>query len=170
MAKDPRELFIAWLKDAYAMEKSVEEVLESHAKDAKEYPQLQAKIEEHLEITKTQGEKVKSIIEDMGESVSKIKAFSSGLMGKMQGAASKFAEDKIIKNTLAEIATEAYEIATYRTLIMAAEQLGESSAVDPLKEILSEEEKMSSWAQENLPMLIEEFFVDKAIDELEENL
>jgi ferritin-like metal-binding protein YciE len=64
-----KELMISWLKDACAMEKKLEETLEAYAKGAEDYPELQEKLEEHIDVTKNQQERLKARIEALGESV-----------------------------------------------------------------------------------------------------
>ncbi len=162
---DKKDLFIAWLKDAYAMEKSIEATLREHAKDAKDYPMVQEKISQHADTTRDQGEKLKELIENMDESIPRIKAVSGEIMGKIQSYAKKFKEDKVIKNTLMDIATEAFEISTYKSLILTAERLGDDHAKEVLESILAEEEEMSGWAEENLPMLMEEFFMQETYND-----
>ena len=153
-----KNLLIAWLKDAYAMEKSIIQTLTAHSKEAEEYPEIQDKINEHIEATESQSERIKNRLEAMGENVSGIKAFTMEIMGKAKGYAEKFSEDKIIKNTLAEIATESYEISAYQTILLTAEKLGDEETVEMAEEILQEEKEMENWAKDNLPVLIGLFF------------
>jgi hypothetical protein len=47
-----RHLLIAWLNDAHGMENALVQVLEHQVKDAKDYPQIQARIQQHLEQTR----------------------------------------------------------------------------------------------------------------------
>jgi ferritin-like metal-binding protein YciE len=46
-----KDLLIAWLNDAQEMENALIQILEHQIKDVKDYPQVQAKLEQHLEQT-----------------------------------------------------------------------------------------------------------------------
>ncbi len=159
--KKQEELLIAWLKDAYIMERSLIKTMEVSAKEAKEYPDVQEKIQEHIEITESQAERLKTRLEELGEKVSGLKTASGELMGKVQAYGTKFAEDKIIKNSLIQAAGEAFEIACYSAIMQAAENLGDMKTARLAEEIKEEEEEMQEWLKANLPALIDLFFEKK---------
>src|SRR5947209_6302729 len=46
-----KELLIHWLNDAYGMENALVQILEHQTKDAKDYPQVQMKLQQHLDQT-----------------------------------------------------------------------------------------------------------------------
>ncbi|MFD6951507.1 hypothetical protein A6A08_12190 [Nocardiopsis sp. TSRI0078] len=148
---DAREQFISWLNDAYAMEKSLEETLERHAKDAEGEPEVHARITRHIDETRSQAETVKGCIESLGGSVSKVKSALSGMMGAAQGMANKPAGDTMVKNALADYAAEHFEIASYRALIESAHALGEEQIALKLTSILHQEEDMARFLEEKLP-------------------
>lgn len=151
-----KDVFLGWLNDAYAMERDIEEVLKSHADDAKDYPQIQTKIQQHLEVTRSQAERVKRIIEKQGGDISSIKTGMARVMGMMKGASSEMAQDKLIKNALAEYATEHFEIASYKSLAAAAQILGDQQAVETFQQIIREEEEMARWLEQQLPTVTRE--------------
>src|SRR5688572_11097187 len=123
--EDLNNLYIAWLKDAYAMERALEETLRIHASQAEDYPMVEEKIAEHLEITQRQIDRLKNCLEEKGEDTSVIKNISGEIMGRIQGHSGEFSKDKIIKNALMDSAAEAFEIACYNALILTAEKLGD---------------------------------------------
>lgn len=151
-----RDTFLSWLNDAYAMERDIEKVLESHADDAKDYPNIQSKIRQHLEVTRSQAERVKGVIERLGGDVSTIKTGMSKLMGMIKGASTELAKDQLIKNALAEYATEYFEIASYKSLVAAARRLGDQQAVETFEQIIKEEEEMALWLDQQLPTVTQE--------------
>ncbi len=165
-----REILLSWLQDAYNMEKSIVEVLKSHKEDAKELPEIQSKIEDHLNLTINQAERVKNCITQLGGNVSNIKAEVSKFMGTMTALPTKFSEDKLIKNTIAEYATENFEIALYSALATAARELDENSVVDICEEIIDEEQEMADWLDENLSTLVEMLLSDEEDMEVVEAL
>ncbi|HEX5166993.1 MAG TPA: DUF892 family protein [Thermomicrobiales bacterium] len=88
-------LVIAWLNDAYSMEQSITQVLENHAKDAKDVPDAQARIEQHLEATRRHAELVKGLLDEFGETPSTTRSAMSTVMGKVQGMSTGLAKDEL---------------------------------------------------------------------------
>ncbi|CAL9470307.1 Protein YciE [Nocardiopsis dassonvillei] len=149
-----RELLIDWLNDAYAMERSLEDTLERHLKDATGEPEVHARIQRHIEETRSQAETVKACVESLGGKVSKTKTIFAEMMGAVQGMANKPAGDTLVKNSLADYATEHFEIACYKALIVAARELGEEAIAGRLATILHQEEDMARFLEMKLPHAI----------------
>lgn len=147
-----RQQLIAWLNDAHAMELSLAKVLENHAKDADRLPDIRARDEEHLEETREHARKIEQCLEHLGaEKPSAVKNAIGTVMGKMQGAMSGPFGDEIMKNALSDYAAEHMEIACYRSLIIAAEEIGEVHVARICNEILADEESMAQWLEQKLP-------------------
>jgi ferritin-like metal-binding protein YciE len=152
-----QETLIAWLNDAYAMESNLIQTLENHASDAEGHPQMQAKIEEHLQATRLHAEMVKGCVERLGSSTSAIKTGLSNLMAAVQGLGTSAASDELVKNVLADYAAEHFEIACYTSLISAAQQLGELDIATICQQILRDEQDMANWLQQQIPVATQEF-------------
>lgn len=75
----------ALLKDAYAMEEVLIPNLENHAKDAAEYPQVQNRIQRHLEKARQHAQLVRSCIERLGEKPSATRVTLGKIMGSVGG-------------------------------------------------------------------------------------
>lgn len=147
-----RQQLIAWLTDAHAMELSLAKVLENHAKDADRLPDIRARDEDHLAETREHARKIEQCLEHLGaEKPSSVKNAIGTVMGKMQGAMSGPFGDEIMKNALSDYAAEHMEIACYRSLIIAAEEIGEVQVARLCNEILAEEESMAQWLEQKLP-------------------
>ncbi|HSH82089.1 MAG TPA: DUF892 family protein, partial [Herpetosiphonaceae bacterium] len=119
------ELYLAWLNDAYGLEQSLVQTLERHVKDAKDHPQIEARLQQHLEETRRHADLVESCIVRLGSSTSSIKSGMSTIMGVVQGISTGPAKDELIKNALADYSAEHFEIASYTSLISAAQSLGD---------------------------------------------
>jgi ferritin-like metal-binding protein YciE len=145
------ELVIAWLNDAHAMELGIAQVLERHAEEAKDHPQMQAGLQRHLEQTRRHAELVKSCVERMGGETSGIKSGMASVMGAVQGMTTKLAKDELIKNTLHDYGTEHFEIACYTSLIAAAENLGDQETVRVCQEILRDDQAMADFLFQQIP-------------------
>lgn len=150
------DLLISWLNDAYAMEESLQETLQRHADDASEHPDVQARIMQHLTETKDQARIVQECIESLGGSTSKAKSMLSSMMGKVQGALNRPAEDTMVKNALADYAAEHFEIASYQALIQAATELGHADIAGRLQPILMQEQAMAEYLEQTLPTAVSE--------------
>ena len=67
-----KELVIAWLNDAHAMELGIAQVLEQHIAEAENHPAMQAGLQWHLEQTRRHAELVKGCVERMAGETSGI--------------------------------------------------------------------------------------------------
>lgn len=151
-----RQLLIAWLNDAYAMENALVPILENHAKDAKQYPAIEARDREHAQQTRLQAERIRECLERLGEKPSATKSALGSLFGYLQAPATGMFGDELVKNFLMDYATENFEIACYEALIVASEQLGENEIAAVCRENLKEEQEMAEWIRDFLPSIVSE--------------
>jgi ferritin-like metal-binding protein YciE len=154
MAKSGNELLITWLNDAYAMETTLVKVLEHRAKAAKDFPEVQAMDEQHLEETKQHAEMVKGCIERLGGSPSSVKSALGKMLALADVPMSAMAEDELVKNCLKDYAAEHFEVASYRALIEAASLLGDQETVRVCEQILQEDQAMADRIMASLPMVV----------------
>ena len=152
-----RETLREWLKDAHAMEHQAIEILEKQAQRTERYPDLQQRIERHLEESRQQAKDIKACIEKMNGDPSSIKKSVAKFMGDAATLANATAEDEVIKNSLADYAFEHFEIASYKALVAAADELGEDEIKRTCQKILRQEEDMADWLDEHLPKLTQEY-------------
>jgi ferritin-like metal-binding protein YciE len=152
-----KERLLQWLRDAHAMEEQAEQMLSSQAKRLENYPQLRERIEHHLQETRRQAERVRGCIERHGSSQSAIKDMTGKVVAVGQGLSGLFVGDEVVKGSLADYTFEHMEIASYKILIGAADEAGDSETKRVCQEILREEEAMASWLDQNLPALTKEY-------------
>jgi ferritin-like metal-binding protein YciE len=145
MPNPEHDTFITWLKDAYAFERKLVPELKAHAGQAAEHPEIQSRIQQHLGETEQHAEAVRRIIEQLGGEVSSIKTMLGQAAGTAMGMSTSLADDNIVKNALAEFTMEHTEIASYVSLIAAAEHLHLPNIIPPLRQILQQEERMAEW-------------------------
>lgn len=145
---------ITWLSDAHAMEKSIAQSLKAHSADAKQHPEIRERLRQHLEETRHHADLVKGCIENLGGSASRLKSGMSSMMGAVQGAATMPAKDSLVKDMLADSAAEQLEIASYRGIITAAEEIGDTDTARVCRRILRDEEQMLEWFEEQLPSMV----------------
>ncbi|MDP9354413.1 MAG: ferritin-like domain-containing protein [Chloroflexota bacterium] len=153
---NPKDLVIAWLNDAHAMENALVQVLEHRVNDAKDYPAVQAMDQQHLEETRRHAEQVKGCIERLGGNVSSVKSVIGTLFGTVQAPMTGLARDEIVKNALVDYAAENFEVASYRALIAAATEVGDLETAAVCEQIMREDQAMAERIQQSLPGIVNE--------------
>lgn len=149
-----KDIYIAWLNDAHAMELGLIVALEKQVAEEGE-PSMRKRIEEHLEETRKHADLIKECIERNEGSTSKGKNAMSQMGAMMDGLGMSMAKDTMVKNVLASYAAEHLEISSYTALKTAAESLGDKETAKVCETILEDEEKMAEWLMKQLPAVIE---------------
>jgi ferritin-like metal-binding protein YciE len=152
-----RDELISWLNDAYSMELTNLKILEGHIDDMDEFPEIRAKLQQHLGETRLHAERLKQCIHEIGAKVSMSKAGFGKILGMIQGRSSSMFNDEVVKDVLSESATEHFEVASYKSLIAAAEKLGESRIVEACRQNLQEDMAMADWVDGQVPALTRRF-------------
>lgn len=146
-----------WLRDAHAMEEQAEKMLSATAGRLEHYPELKARIEQHLEETKHQAAQVRGCIERRGGDTSATKDAMGKMMAMAQGMSGMFVSDEVVKASLASYAFEHMEIASYKVLIAAAEVAGDVETKRVCQQILVQEEAMAEWLAAHLHGTVVQF-------------
>jgi len=157
MPNPEHEAFLIWLRDAYAFEQKLVPELKAHAGQAADFPDVQRQIQQHIAETERHAEIVRGIIEELGGDISTIKTMVGQAAGTMMGMSTALADDTWVKNALAEFTMEHTEIASYVSLIAAAEHLHLPTAVEQLRGILRDEERMADWIRNQIPRITIQF-------------
>jgi ferritin-like metal-binding protein YciE len=150
-----REVLIAWLNNAYAMEKSMAKTLRAHAEDAAKIPDYQQDLLDHVDETEEQAERVKEAIESLGGDVSRLKQMGGEMMGLVEGVMAEGHKDKIIKNAIAEHAAEHFEMATYMAIAEAARICGEDEVEKMAMSTMKEETQTGEKLEKTLKKLVD---------------
>lgn len=148
-----QELFVTWLNDAHAMENVVATALKDQVALAEGHPDVQGAIERHLEATHRHMEILEGCLEELGESSSGMKDTMAKMGGKMQSMMQAGSGDTLIKAALNDYSAEHMEIASYESLIVAANDLGHTGIASKLQGILEDEKQMARWLEEQIPKL-----------------
>lgn len=149
-AEIAESLFIAGLKDAHAMERQSQEMLEQMLARIEHYPKVREQVALHLDETLLQKERLEQILEMTGSDRSMFKDMAMTAMGVMSAMASAMAEDEILKNSLTSYAHENFEIASYEALITLGQEAGYAEALPLLGKSLTEERAMAMWLADHL--------------------
>lgn len=148
---EQNQQIITWLKDAHALEQSLENILQAQIREARDMPEMQQRLEQHLEETRRHRERVTAALAVFGETPSKLKTATAGFMGMMEGMSTAIFRDMLIKNIIADYAMEHFEIACYRALRVAANEAGFTEIATMCEDILKEETAMAEWLEEQIP-------------------
>ena len=163
-----RDLYVEQLRDLYDGENQIIKALPKMI-ESTESEELSSALEEHLEVTRQQAQRLEQIFQGLGENSKGEKC--KGMEGIIKEGSEVMKEDmpETVKDA-AIIASaqrvEHYEIAGYGTVRTYAELLGEEEAVDLLQQTLDEEKE----ADEKLSDLAEEINVEAEEGDEEEDL
>jgi ferritin-like metal-binding protein YciE len=153
MADNQKDTLLTWLKDAYAMEQGIAEILERQIGQMDVMPEAQNRIRQHLELTKSQATRVKECVERLGDNVSHVKSGVANLLGAIQGMSTAAANDKEVKNAMGNYAIEHFEIASYMILAAAARQLDYPEIANVCETLIQEERDMARWLEQQIPII-----------------
>jgi ferritin-like metal-binding protein YciE len=138
-----RTLLEEELKDIYSAEKQLLKALPKMAKKATS-PELKGALQEHLEVTKRQVERLEDVFESLGKSAkAKTCKAMQGLVEEATEIMEEDAEDAVMDAGIIAAAqkVEHYEIASYGTVRTWARLVGANEAAELLQETLDEEEQ-----------------------------
>ena len=154
-----------WLRDAHAAEKQAEQMLSGMAGRLENYPDLRARIQQHIDETKRQAADLEACIKSRGGSTSALKDTGASLMGMGQAISGMFVSDEVLKGTIASYAFEVMEIASYEILISTARLIGDAETTRVCERILREEDAMAAWLREHIPQLTKAFLTREKVGE-----
>lgn len=156
------ENYLAWVKDAHAMEKQAESMLEKMSGRLEHYPDLKARIDQHIEETRQQQALVQSVIDRYDTSSSTLKDAMGKLSAMGQAMGGMMADDEVVKGAISGYVFENLEIASYTSLIAAAERVGDLEGVRIFTQIREQEIAMAEWCLQHLPDVTEQFMIRSA--------
>lgn len=145
-----RELFVVGLKNAHAVEKQALSIMTPQVSRIENYPEVADRLRLHIDETNGQIARLDELLAGFDTSGSALKDMGLSMSGSMAALAHSVAGDEIIKNSFANYAFEHFEIASYKSLLVMADDGGFSNATAALKQSLGEEESMAQWIDDNL--------------------
>ena len=159
---DPKENLLDWLRDAHAMEQQAEQMLRAQSGRLEHYPELKARIDQHLDETLGQQRLVARCIERLGGSTSTIKDLAAKVMAFGQAAGGMAMSDEVVKGSISSYVFENLEIASYTSLIAAAEQVGDIETMTACEQILPQEVAMAQWLLDHIPKVTQTYLLRAA--------
>src|SRR2546430_16586037 len=77
--------YLQWLRDAHAMEEQAQQMLSGTARRIKNYPELKAQLERHLDETGRHADMLRRCIERRGSNISTLKDTAAKLVAVWEG-------------------------------------------------------------------------------------
>lgn len=148
------ERLLAWLEDAYALEKAQVAILKDHAAAARSQPHVRRMQLDHRDRTKDHVKQVKECIELLGRKPSKKKGAAARIAAAVNSITTEPFDDEVVRNFIADFATENLEIASYEAIVVAARDAGHERIARICEDILEDEEEMVDWLRSNLPRAV----------------
>ena len=157
-----RENLAEWLRDARTMEDLAIETLERQAGRLDEYPELQAKLREHLTESHRQAERLDGCLQRLSTTATVASSARSERLPGGEQIAALLGGGPVIQNGITGYAFEHFEIATYRTLAEAAAEADEPEIERVCRENLREEEAMAAWLAHRIPDVTRQYLYRQA--------
>jgi ferritin-like metal-binding protein YciE len=148
---------IAWLRDAHAMEAATTDNLERLIARADQYPQLKTQMQRHLEVSRRQKDEIEQQLKALGSDTSTLKDMAMRLAGRLEPLLSGVTADDMPKHCIAAHSWEQFEIAAYRSMLGAAEELGVSELQQMCERFIREEQEMANVFFEQLPAITRQY-------------
>ncbi|MBX8477648.1 ferritin-like domain-containing protein [Pseudomonas capsici] len=163
----PQENLVDWLRDAHAMEQQAEKMLTAQAERLEHYPSLKRRIEEHIEETRGQQQRIGECLSRYDESPSTLKDLTGKVMAFGQAVSGSMMSDEVVKGAMSGYVFENVEIAAYTVLIEAAKVAQDPETQRACEETLQQEEAMAKWLLEHLPEITAAFLARSRNPDLE---
>ncbi|MBP9756999.1 MAG: ferritin-like domain-containing protein [Candidatus Pacebacteria bacterium] len=156
MNEEQKNMYLAWLRDAHAMEMGLITTLEKQVAETEDKPDIQARLKDHLQETRSHATKVEGCLKRHKTDASGGKDILMQMANAAKGVMASLPHDSLVKNAMASYAAEHFEIASYTAIIAAAEALDDTETASVCADILKDEIDMANWLAEQLPDIVQE--------------
>jgi ferritin-like metal-binding protein YciE len=140
-SEEAKQSYLMGIQSAHALEKQATQLLGRQLERIESYPEVAAILQQHYAETEHQIQRLDGILTELGSSPSLTKDLATQVSGNMAAIMHSVMSDEIMKNHFANVAFEAFEQATYRSLISMAQLTGHQHHVAIYEQTLREEEK-----------------------------
>jgi len=152
-----KQVYLIGLKNAHAMEKQALSIMQPQLNRLEHYPAMSQRLQQHVNETEGQIARLDQVLSRLDESNSGLKDAMQSAMGSMAALAHTMAGDEVLKDSLANLAFENFEIAAYTSLITMARICGDTAAVSLLEQSLEEERRMAEWVEQHIAEVTETY-------------
>src|SRR5687767_7450430 len=146
---------IAWLDDAHAMESGLIPILQKRAAHFGDRMASAARrIQQHIVDTQQHVQRLQECLQALDATPSGVKSTLSSPIGSVEGATTALFRDQLVKDALADYASEQFEVGCYTALVSAATQLGYPEVARLCRLNLDEDSRMAAWLLQQLPAVV----------------
>ncbi|EJL92570.1 ferritin-like domain-containing protein [Pantoea sp. BIGb0393] len=149
-------VYLDWLRDAHAMEKHAESLLQAAALRLDAFPLLQARIKQYMQQTCEQQKQVKEALKRYDSSWSALKEALGRMSAVGQAASDMLRDEEGVRIAVSSYVFCNYKVATYTALLAAAQQAEDAEGVKTFQRILQHETQMADWLLLQLPEVANE--------------
>ena len=143
-SEDAKQSYVMGIQSAHALEKQATQLINRQLERIESYPEVAAVLRLHGAETEAQIQRLEGILSELGSGPSVVKDVATQMSGNMAAIMHSVMSDEIMKNHFANVAFEAFEQTTYRSLIAMAQATGFPHHVSIYESTLREEEKTFS--------------------------
>lgn len=137
--------------------------LERQAQRYDDFPDLQARLADHIRHSKDQVDQLEQWLHELGADTSAVKEGTSKIASQLQSWTSSSAPDEVIKNFIANNAFAEFEAASFHSLSVTATACGEQQIAEGCARMRDEERQMADWFQAELPRVTERFLTSHTV-------
>lgn len=146
-----RDKLIKYIEDAYAMENQIVETLEKQVKETQKFPDIQARIQQHLDATREHRTRMEDRLAYYNKKPSTVKGALTNMMGNVAGALGATRPDMLAMTARDDYMTEHLEIAAYELLMATAQAFGDTDTIRACELNLRDEVAMARWLEQGMP-------------------
>ncbi|KAB0682810.1 DUF892 family protein [Aureimonas leprariae] len=156
------DVYLTGLRNQHLVETQAIGTLQNEMSYTTDYPELHARMQADKDRSTAQAGRLEDLLARHGSSKSYVKEAVGGAVATVAGFAHAGSDDDVLKNVLAAIGYKAYEIGSYKALVVLAEAAGAADDRTVLEQSMREEEEMGDWLGENLPNLVNTYLRKRA--------
>ncbi|MDY0927953.1 DUF892 family protein [Pantoea trifolii] len=144
-------VYLDWLRDAHAMEKHAESLLQAATLRLEDFPLLQARMKQYTKQTCEQQQQVKDVLKRYDSNWSALKDALGRMSAVGQAASDMLRDEEGVRIAVSSYVFCNYKVATYTALLAAAQQAADSKGIKTFQLILQDEVQMADWLLHQLP-------------------
>lgn len=157
MSTDSKTVYLGSLRNTHAAEQQGLQQMERQLDGLEHYPEYAALLRRHIEVTRTQLERIENALAEAGGSVSTVKEAVTSTAGTVGAAVHALAQDETLKNLYAGYAYQFEQIAGYRSLSVIARRAGFSQHTSWIEQSIREEEEAAKAAAALIEPVTEQY-------------
>lgn len=149
--------FLAWLRDAHAMEEQSQRLLEGCGRRIESYPEFRDLLVAHAKESQKNAAAIAGCLERHGDGTSGLKDVVGKFTATAQSLSGLFVGDEVMKALMAIYTFEHMKISAYRILVAAAERFEDQETQRLCGDLLIKEEAVAETLKDRIPNLTTEF-------------